>query len=67
MQFQKPWSLPSLTFLFHKQQTSSRLNHHQTMNILKSSILLAILLKCVIASESVVNEDVIEVLEERWI
>ena len=35
------------------------------MNILKYSILLAILLKCVIASESDVEEDVIEALEEN--
>ena len=34
------------------------------MNILKASILLVILLKYVIASESDVNEDVIKVLEE---
>ena len=35
------------------------------MNILKYSISLAILLKCVIASESGVKEDVIEALEEN--
>ena len=35
------------------------------MNILKSSISLAILLKCVIASESGVKEDVIKALEEN--
>ena len=34
------------------------------MNILKYSISLVILLKCVIASESNVEEDVIEALEE---
>ena len=35
------------------------------MNILQYSISLAILLKCVIASESGVEEDVIEALEEE--
>ena len=44
--------------------TSTIYTHTTTMNIFQLSLLLAILLKCVIASESGVREDVIKALEE---
>ena len=52
---------------FHQtlSQASTIYTHTTTMNILQLSLLLAILLKCVIASERVVALDVTTVLEEE--
>jgi hypothetical protein len=56
---------PSVVIHFIKLwQASTIYTHTTTMNILQLSLLLAILLKCVTASESGVAQDVIDALEE---